>query len=302
MLPFMAELRALLDSYPERFMVGEPFEPDNFHPSPEGAAGYVRPDGLHEAFDFTLISCHWNAADFAQVITRWDGLIQKPGSWPSYVLGNHDTPRLANRLVRHRGDEAAKLIAAMQLTLRGTPYVYNGEELAMRDVPLRHSQLQDPVTKRYFPFYNRDGCRDPMQWNPQPEAGFTTGRPWMPVNPDYRTRNVAVQANDPDSVLNFYRRLIALRKANPVLQRGDFSLLMPATRSVLVYMRRLENHWVMVALNFSSQPQTVDIPNTMDRRRGWKLMISNQRAIGPELLAGNFTLKPYEAMVIHNKD
>jgi alpha-glucosidase len=300
MYPFIAELRSLIDSDPERFLVGEPFNPDNFRPSPDNAASYVRPDGLHEAFDFSMTACHWSPIDFANVIGRWDSLIRKPGSWPSFVFGNHDTPRLSNRLVGRRGDEAAKLIAAMQLTLRGTPYLYNGEELAMRDTPLQRNQLQDPVTKRYFPFYDRDGCRNPMQWNSQTEAGFTTGRSWMPVHPDFHFRNVAAQENDPNSVLNFYRRLIALRKANLVLQRGDYSLLVPPTRSVLVYMRKLENHWVIVALNFSNQPQMVNIPNTMDRRRGWKLWISNQRAIGPELLAGNFTLKPYEAMLIHN--
>jgi alpha-glucosidase len=148
---------------------------------------------------------------------------------------------------------------ALLLTLRGTPFMYYGEEIGMRDVPLCRSEIMDPPGKRYWPIYKgRDGCRSPMQWDDTPFAGFSSdksfdkpqGKPWLPVHPNYRQRNVAAQREDPDSLLNFTRKLIALRKEFLALRRGEFIPLTTRPREALVYLRRTASQTLLVALNF----------------------------------------------------
>jgi len=112
---------------------------------------------------------------------------------------------------------------ALLLSLRGTPFMYYGEEIGMRDIHLRRGEILDPPGQKYWPFYKgRDGCRSPMQWDAGAQAGFSTARPWLPVHPDYLQRNVAAQQADPGSLFHFTKKLLALRKAYPALRRGDY--------------------------------------------------------------------------------
>ena len=169
MLPLLQELRGILDSYPERYAVGE-----TFFPTQEKMIRYSGKDKLHAAFNFDFM---WSRFDPAKLITSildWEALYAKHELWPNYVLGNHDAPRMASRHAKDKRDARIKVMMALQLTLRGTPFLYYGEEIGMRDISLKHSEILDPPGKKYWPFYKgRDGCRSPMQWNDSSYAGFS---------------------------------------------------------------------------------------------------------------------------------
>ena len=133
-------------------------------------------------------------------------------------MSNHDLPRAASRYAKGQDDSQSFLAMALLLALRGTPFMYYGEEIGMRDIRLTRSEILDPPGKKYWPLYKgRDGCRSPMQWNASPNAGFSTGKPWLPVNPDYTQRNVFAQQADPNSLFNFTKKLLSLRKSIPAL-------------------------------------------------------------------------------------
>jgi alpha-glucosidase len=251
MKSLLGKLRAILEAYPQRYAVGE-----TYLDAPNCAAEYVGEQGLHAAFSFDFTASDiiypWNAAWLRKQILHRERLFTGP-RWPTTVLSNHDIPRAAGRYCRGEDDHQAKLAMALLLTLRGTPFLYYGEEIGMRDISLRRNEILDPIGKHYWPLYKgRDGCRSPMQWNADRYAGFSTTRPWLPVHPDYPRRNTAAQLADPGSLLNFTRKLISLRRQNPALVRGDFTLL-PAPRSCLVYLRRTEDQTLLVALNFSGR-------------------------------------------------
>ncbi len=215
MIPLLQEIRALLDLYPERYMVGE-----TLLGSAKKAASYTGTDRLHAAFNFEFLENPWKPNHFLGAVQRWE---QALGSedWPNYVLNNHDVIRTATRWRCKPDDARLKVAATLLLTLRGTPFLYYGEEIGMRDIPIRSKdQVLDPVGKMYWPFYKgRDGCRAPMQWNADENAGFSAagGSLWLPVNADYPNRNVEAQRADSTSLLNFYRRLITLRRQMPAL-------------------------------------------------------------------------------------
>ncbi len=251
LLPLLSEIRHILDNYPERYAVGE-----TFPGRPETAARYSAPGYLHAAFNFEFTSCPWNARRFKSAIGRWEELLGTEG-WPTYVLGNHDLPRPATRYAAGETDGRLKVAAALLLCLRGTPFIYYGDELGMRDIPIRRKDdVLDPVGRRFWPFFKgRDGCRSPMQWTGEPKAGFTAGKPWLPFHPNSRERNVESQLQDPASLLNLYRSLLRLRREYPALRRGDLTLLTGTPRAVLAFRRQSGAQSLYVILNFSPRPQ-----------------------------------------------
>ncbi len=169
MLPMLAEIRQLLDSYPERYLVGEPEFSDA-----RQSAYYCGKDRLHQAFNFELLNAGQSPRRYLSAIQRWEAALS-PEAWPCYCLNNHDRPRTASRFCHGEEDARAKITAALLLTLRGTPLIYYGEEIGMRDISLGYNQILDPVGKRYWPIYKgRDGCRSPMQWDASHFAGFTS--------------------------------------------------------------------------------------------------------------------------------
>lgn len=272
MLPLLREIRELLDSYPERYAVGETF----LH-SPRKAASYCAPGLLHAAFDFSFLECPWKPARFLSAIQRWEEVLHEE-SRPTYVLGNHDVRRIASRYGRGEDDERLKVAAAMLLTLRGTPFIYYGDEIGMRDITVPRSEIRDPVGRRYWPFYRgRDGCRSPMQWDVSANAGFSAAEPWLPVHPDYPQRNVAAQQADPNSLFNFYRRLLHLRREVPALRRGMFQPLTFEPQRLLAYLRQTEGQTVMVVLNFGRRPVRFATGGSI-RRSEWQLLLSNKRS------------------------
>ena len=229
-----AEMREIADSYGakgqgERVLIGEIYLPVDrlMH-----YYGGERP-GVHLPFNFQLIDAPWEARSLATLITNYEAALP-PGGWPNWVLGNHDRPRVATK----HGQAQARVAAVLLLTLRGTPTLYYGDELGLSDVVIESSQVQDPRELREPGLaLGRDPVRTPMPWDESENAGFTTAKPWLPLNADWPTRNVARMTEDPQSILTLYRRLLALRRDCLALSIGDFVLL-SVEGEILAYERR----------------------------------------------------------------
>ncbi|MBN1305170.1 MAG: alpha-glucosidase [Anaerolineales bacterium] len=290
MLPLLKEMRGILDQYDERYAVGETFGSD-----PNYAALYSGPDMLQAAFNFDFTHRPFSARQFLDAILNWE---QASGEqvWPNYVLSNHDVKRSATRYARGEDDARARVMLALLLTMRGTPFLYYGEEIGMRDISLRRDQILDPPGKKYWPLYKgRDGCRSPMQWDRSENAGFSSGEPWLPVHPNYPLRNAAAQEMDPHSLLNLTRRLIKLRREQAALRRGTFNYRAGKGSKALVYERRDEAQAVLVALNFSGTPVRVSV-NT-DEQVEWQLLLSTHRETAPQVRP-DLDLAPYEVCLL----
>jgi alpha-glucosidase len=206
-------------------------------------------------FMFTKVD-RLSAAEFRRQIAAVDSA----GGWPVFVLSNHDIVRSSVRYGDGKNNRAIeKLMASLYLTLRGTPIMYYGEEIGMENNdPKRKEDVKDPIGRVGWPEEKgRDGERTPMQWDGSANAGFTRGTPWLPVPLSYKTVNVASELKDPASVLQVYRRLLALRHENRALLDGDYVALNESDTNVLSYLRRYKNEAVLVVLNMSSQPQLV---------------------------------------------
>ncbi len=295
MLPLLSEIRQLLESYPERYAVGE-----TFLASSKTAARYCGPDLLHATFDFLFLKSRWKPRQFLKAIQEWDHNLSND-NWPNYVLNNHDVKRSATRYGQGESDERLKVAAALLLSQRGTPFLYYGEEIGMRDIKLSRKEIRDPVGKYYWPFYaGRDGCRAPMQWTGGANAGFSEAQPWLPIHSDYTFRNVAAQRADPDSLYNFYRRLIALRKQYPALISGMMQPLTFEPRSVLAYLRQTSDQIVLVVLNFSNRRVRFVLGSEL-MRSNWELLLSSKRDELPQIQDSMLPLLPNEAMILLQK-
>jgi len=278
------DLRALLDSYPgDRFAVGE----IHIFDWAEWAAYYGEGDELHMPFNFSLVWAPWHAAGIRERIDALDRAVP-PWGWPNHVLGNHDEARIVGRI----GSDAARVAALLLLTLRGTPTLYYGDELGMPQVEVPPEMVQDPWGIQ-VPGQGRDGCRTPMQWAPEPGVGFTTAqRAWLPFTPAADRINVAAELADPGSMLNLYRRLLALRTAEPALERGDYTEIPHAPDGVFAYTRRGEDAAFAIVLNFTSEPQVVDLGMT-----GTVALSTHPDRDGTEI-GDTFGLRPNEGVII----
>jgi alpha-glucosidase len=276
MMPFLNELRLLLDSYPERYAVGE-----TYLATPQKTISYCGPDKLHAAFSFDFTSMElaiplfpWNTRWILKQILKREEAFNAASVWPTTVMSNHDLPRAASRYTKGENDAQALLAMALLLTLRGTPFLYYGEEIGMRDIALRRSEILDPAGLPYWPLYRgRDGCRAPMQWDDSPFAGFSKAKPWLPVHPDFARRNVAFQQADPNSLFNFTKTLLALRKEFPSMCRGNF-IPLKTPGGMLAYLRQGEGETVLVGLNFSKRNKKFNHPDGE-----WRLLLSNGKGL-----------------------
>jgi alpha-glucosidase len=297
MMPLLNDLRALLDSYPERYAVGE-----TYLATPEKTISFCGPDKLHAAFSFDFTSTNliypWSSHWIMKKIVQRESTFNKANIWPTTVMSNHDLPRAASRYCRGEDDAQAKIAMALLLTLRGTPFMYYGEEIGMRDISLKRSEILDPPGKKYWPIYKgRDGCRSPMQWDDSAYAGFSSEQPWLPVNPNHLQRNVSAQREDPDSIFNFTKKLLALRKEHPALQSGTLTFLPDAPRGILVYLRVVAGEFVLVALNFSNRPVEFQLDKYGETKMGkgdWITLFTTHAHSSNNTLSGVLRLEPYE--------
>ncbi|UFH57434.1 alpha-amylase family glycosyl hydrolase [Spirosoma sp. KNUC1025] len=240
------QMRQVLDGYDSRLLIGEIYLPINQLVAYYGIDG----KGAHLPFNFQLLLLPWDARQIAAAIDQYEGALPESG-WPNWVLGNHDQARISSRV----GKEQARVAALLLLTLRGTPTIYYGEEIGMRDVPIPFDEIQDPQGLN-MPDKNlsRDPARTPMQWSRGLNAGFTEGKPWLRLARDFSRENVERQQDDPYSVLSFYKRLIKLRQQEPALMVGDY-IPVYSDAQLIVYIRQLEGHpRFLILLNLSHRP------------------------------------------------
>jgi alpha-glucosidase len=295
----MHELRQLLSAYPDAVLIGEAAADTPGGP----AAFYGRGDDeLHLVFDFRLLKSPWRADRFRRFLTDHVPAIPK-GGWPTIVFSNHDQPRHFDRYGEDGDAEARARAAALLLfTLPGTPFMYYGEELGMRNAKLRYRELRDPYTKRFWPFRpGRDPARTPMQWDGSSQAGFTTGRPWLPVAPQYAECNVARETGNPRSLLSLYKRLIALRRASPALTLGGCSLVQAEARDCLLYERVAEledgrTERMLTIVNFSGREIDVTLPESV--RHGRPLLSTDPMAAEAGRIPRRLQLAPNEGRLI----
>ncbi len=289
----LKDLRRLMDEYGETMTVGEIY-PNEGVMEPETSAAYLGSgsDELHLAFDFSPIYAKFRAVDFKRILSRWYEAIPH-GGWPCHVLSNHDQSRSMTRLAK--GNPArAKVLLAMLLTQRGTPFLYYGEEIGMTDGKIRKREIVDPVGKKYWPLHpGRDPERTPMQWNDSDGAGFTTGKPWLPIAGTHKTVNVAAQENNPDSLLAFTRRLLKLRRENEALYAGSWQLIDSHTE-LLVYARGGKSGAFMVILNFAEKTRTISI----DDPGNWQVALGTHRDREATLSGEALSLSSLEVLIL----
>ncbi len=281
------EIRALLDEYSSdrpRMSVGEIHVFD----WNEWAKYYGKDlDELHMPFNFALLKTEWTAAGVRCVVDELESAIPD-GAWPNYVLGNHDDKRMATRL----GEAASRQAAVLLLTVRGTPTLFYGDELGMREAEIPADRQQDPWGIN-VPGLGRDGCRTPMQWTAGPGAGFTNApEPWLPVSADYKTRNVETQLADPDSHLNLYRRMLGFRRRSDALREGDYRPVEDVPESCFVFERVHPDDTVLVGVNFSDQPAHVRAVHGV-------VAVSTHRSKEGGSAGGSLSLDPWEAAVVN---
>lgn len=256
--------------------------------------------------------------DLKASLCRWQTGLSKVG-WNSLYWNNHDQPRVVSRFGdddRYRV-ESAKTLATILHLHRGTPYVYQGEEIGMTNAPFDSpDDLMDIESKNYCSEAKvrgveldkifdsiaagcRDNARTPMQWDASPNAGFTTGTPWFLVNPNFREINAANAIADPDSVLHHYRRLIQLRHEDPVVALGDFTMLLESDPHVYAFKRSLEDIELLVLGNFSSEQVRVDLTDAPDWTRS-EIVIANYAE--PAEDEDGIRLRPWESRVYRRRN
>lgn len=243
-------------------------------------------------------------------------------AWNSLYWCNHDQPRVVSRLGNDTDEtwwnKSAKMLATCLHFMQGTPYVYQGEELGMTNYPFSDIRdFRDVESINAYHEYtetlhvdsdkmisylrnkSRDNARTPMQWDETDEAGFTTGVPWMPVNPNYKRINAAAQIGDEDSVYNYYRKLISLRKEYPIIVNGDFELVGEDNADVFAYLRHWKDQILWVACNFTDRMQKIVSPSSNHAEyRKWDVICDNYSPSGDPFEKGQIELRPYEAVAV----
>ena len=257
----------------------------------------------------------WKLLDLKAVMTRWQKDLENR-AWNSIYLTNHDQPRAVSRFGDDRQFrvESAKMLATFTHMLQGTPYIYQGEEIGMtnvafesiddyRDVETLNMYKElvgrkgaDPKeTLKIIHAKSRDNARTPVQWDTSEQAGFTTGTPWIKVNPNYKEINVADALADPNSVFHYYKKLIRLRRENPVIVYGIYDLILASHEEIYAFTRTLEGERLVVILNFSRNSPVFDLPENITFLNT-ELLINNY-SVDPNEDLRQITLRPFEARV-----
>ena len=256
-LAFLQKIRTLLNEF-GAVAIGEVGADDALGVMAEYTADG---DKLHMAYSFNLLTPEFSAKHIRTQVEEFEARVK--GGWASWSVGNHDAIRVMTRWGGDNPSPAlAKLVLAMQLSLKGTPCLYQGDELALTEADVPFELLQDPYGITFWPeFKGRDGCRTPMPWTAEaPNAGFTTGTPWLPVAAPHIAVAASLQDADQDSPLNFARRLIAWRRQTPQLTRGEI-VFFDAPEPVLALRRDLAGHPGVVAVfNLGPNPVEFDLP------------------------------------------
>jgi alpha-glucosidase len=275
-------IRGVLDEYDGRLLCGEvqgkTDRIGHFY-------GNSKPR-LNLPLNFVLLDTEWNAISLQATIDAYFNAIPK-GAWPDFVIGGHDKHRVASKL----GQAQARILAMLLMTIRGTPFLFAGDEIGSEQVPIPAEQVRDPFEKLVKGFdLGRDPERAPLRWDDTEAGGFTTGEPWLPLSGD-RARNIEAQQRDGKSLLNLYRELIALRRREPCLLHGEYRPRR-AQNDVFSFERRLGETEILVGLNLSGEPRLFE----------WQgnglIMLSSGLDRGPGKVDGPIHLKPNEGVIV----
>lgn len=295
--------------------------------TPEDAVLFAGSDGkeLNMVFQFELMGIDsgptgkwevapWKLTRFKEIVSKWQTKLEGK-AWNSIYLNNHDQPRLLSRF-GHDGEHhnvSAKMLATLLHTLQGTPYIYQGEEIGMTNVRFETiEEYQDIETLNMYKDYlskghdaaeimesiyakGRDNARTPMQWNGEAQAGFTTGTPWLAVNPNYKEINVELALNDPNSVFHYYKKLIELRKQHDIIVYGKYAILNEENEQIYAFTRTLGEEQLLVVLNFYEKPADFKLDQEI-RFQSKELLIGNYEVSVDEDFH-QLSLRPYEARV-----
>lgn len=254
----------------------------------------------------------YTLANLKEVFTKWDASFAKNG-WISIFLSNHDVARIVSRFGNDSPDfrdVSAKMLNTFLLSMRGTPYIYYGDEIGMTNINFDSiSQYKDiaalngykkalsdgedmELFMKKLNFLSRDNGRTPMQWDDSKNSGFTSGEPWLPVNDDYKDINVSAQNKDPNSVLNHFRKMVKLRKENEVLVYGKYDLLQAEHPDIYAYTRTLNTEKILVLLNFTNHESKIELPEI---KMILETLINNYKTV--DATENTISLKPYQAIL-----
>ncbi|WP_077702419.1 glycoside hydrolase family 13 protein [Virgibacillus dokdonensis] len=268
--------------------------------------------GLWNGPDGKWSNMPWKLTDLKEILSKWQYGLEHEG-WNSLYWNNHDQPRVVSRFGNDKEyrEKSAKMLATLLHGMKGTPYIYQGEEIGMTNVQFPsiddyedielinwyHERLaqghhkEDLMQAIYA--IGRDNARTPMQWNDKPHAGFTTGQPWLNVNPNYTTINTEAALTDPNSIFYYYQQLIALRKQEPTIIYGKFDLLLEDNEEIFAYTRTHQEDTLLVVCNFTDQQQTCELSNVPESK---EILITNEPTKTMHSVR-QFTLHPYEAFI-----
>ncbi len=292
----IGRFRAIVDERPGRMSVGELF-------ASEAERAVILTTDRHMVFDWALLAAPWSAEAYSDAIWLRETMFGDE-RWLANVLSNHDQARQASRLADSAGiadtDAVARAAAVVLLTIRGTPFMYYGEEIGLRDVAIPVDEIIDPPARRAlvdpdFEWWNRDQCRSPMPWTGEAGRGFTTGRPWLRFGDDAADRNVATETSDPDSVLSTYRRLIALRRSHEALRTGTLRLAQTGSPDVLAWHREAPGERLLIVANFAHAPRATPLP---DEDASYRAIGGSHAHPTAPAVDGSISLRPLEAVVL----
>ncbi|WP_051247872.1 alpha-glucosidase family protein [Inquilinus limosus] len=281
---FLRRMRALMNRYPDKMAVAEIGDDD-----PIGrTAEYVQADLLHTAYNFSLLNDNFSAAHIAASLTAFEQATTD--GWPSWAFSNHDVRRVLSRWGGPEADpRLARLLIALLTSLRGTAFLYQGEELGLPEAEVPYERLQDPYGITFWPeFKGRDGCRTPMPWEAEtPQAGFSSAEPWLPIPDAHRRLAVSAQAHDPDSTLAFTRQFLRWRRTRPAFATGSLRFLDTAD-GVLAFERRLEDERILCVFNLTGETRIWTAPPA-------EIAPTDAPGLGARLDNGRVALPPYAA-------
>ncbi|UCG90702.1 MAG: alpha-glucosidase [Candidatus Heimdallarchaeota archaeon] len=290
-------IRKLVDSYtPERMLVGEASGGPQIFQDLYGKNN----DGLNLVFNYKFSDQPFSAAKFKETIQETETTLSEP-FWPCYFFSNHDRPRMISRFGNN--EKKSRLLFLLLLTLRGTPFIYYGEEIGMHQVKIPKSSLRDPIAKLKVmgipigKFFGRDGCRTPMQWTSSTRnAGFSSDPnidPWLPVAKNSPFINVENQKNDERSMLTFFKRLIQFRNTNRALSEGSLEFFPVSNRNCLIFERRVKKERILVLINFNKKRIQIQNPHSSSTK------IFSTYALDISLNTGSLiTLHPFEGLLL----
>lgn len=285
----VARMRQVAEAYGEKVIIGEVYLPI------QKLMAYYGPEntGAHLPFNFQLLQLAWDAQEIATAIDQYEGALPAD-SWPNWVLSNHDRPRIASRV----GEPQARVAAMLLLTLRGTPTVYYGDEIGMRDVPIPIEEIRDPQGLNMpDKDLSRDPARTPMQWSDQPYAGFSDVAPWLRIDKRYRRINVERLREDPYSMLSLYRKLLDLRNNEPALNIGTYTPVF-SNQQVIAYQRDEPGaDSFLIVLNLTPRPCRFRQPEHTPLRKG-SITIATSPELEGQAIGENIYLSGDEGIVV----